>query len=89
MQKDGREVADRGNVLRTLVGAKRNAAAVAAVVAAAGEGGGRGGGSRKIADKRMRIRARMENAEKDIAAWQGNANREKALRRCSGNHERI
>jgi len=43
--------------------AKRNAAAVAAV---GGGGGGGGGGSRKIADKGMRIRARMENAEKDI-----------------------
>jgi len=46
--------------------AKRNAAAVAAAAVAAAGGGG--GGSRKIADKRMRIRARMENAEKDIAA---------------------
>lgn len=43
-------------------------------------------GARKVADKRMQIKARVGNVEEDIAQ-EGNANRGRALRWCLRNHE--
>lgn len=43
-------------------------------------------GARKLADKRMQIKARVGNVEEDIAQ-EGNANKGRALRWCLRNRE--